>query len=120
MEQYDERLRIFDKTMISENQIKEWELEALDTFMKECGDATQYTATVSQYFSIAELFAIKRFMYKHDHRRLLQFAHQRFEQTGLEQWKHSEKWKDYCDVCKANEVLSSMEIMNKINMNNFT
>jgi radical SAM superfamily enzyme YgiQ (UPF0313 family) len=120
LEQYDERLRIFDKTMISENQIKEWELEALDTFMKECGDATQYTATVSQYFSIAELFAIKRFMYKHDHRRLLQFAHQRFEQTGLEQWKHSEKWKDYCDVCKANEVLSSMEIMNKINMNNFT
>ena len=54
-------------------------------------------------------------MYKHDHRRLLQFAHQRFEQTGLEQWKHGEKWKDYCDVCKANELLSSMEIMNKIN-----
>ena len=112
LEQYDERLKIFDKTIIGEEQIKKWELEALDKFMKECGDATQYTATISQYFSIPELFAIKRFMYKHDFRRLLQFAHQRFEQTGLEQWKHSEKWNSYCEVCKAHEIFESYKITN--------
>ena len=49
-------------------------------------------------------------MYKHDFRRLLQFAHQRFEQTGLEQWKHSEKWNSYCEVCKAHEIFESYKI----------
>ena len=52
--------------------------------MQECGDATQYTATVSQYFSIPELYALKRFMYKKDTRGMLQMAHQRYDQTGLE------------------------------------
>ena len=51
--------------------------------MKECGDAFQYTATISQYFTIPELFAIKQFMYTHDVRRLLQWAHQRYDETGL-------------------------------------
>ena len=69
--------------------------------MTECGDAFQYTATVSQNFTIPELFAMKNFMYKHDARRLLQMAHQRFEQTGQKQWQHSEKWDKYCEVCKA-------------------
>jgi radical SAM superfamily enzyme YgiQ (UPF0313 family) len=106
-EQYDERLKLvknnpnFDKKIIAK-----WELEALDRFMTECGNATQYTATVSQYFTIPELFALKRFMYKHDTRRMLQMAHQRYEQTGLEQWKHSEKWTKYCEVCKAKEEVT--------------
>ena len=37
---------------------------------------------------------------------MLQWAHQRYEQTGLVQWKHSDKWKKYCQVCKAQEELS--------------
>jgi hypothetical protein len=77
------------------------EIETLDKFMTEYGDAFQYTATVSQNFTIPELFAMKNFMYKHDTRRLLQMTHQRFEQTGQKQWQHSEKWDKYCEVCKA-------------------
>ena len=79
---------------------------ALDKFMRECGDATEYTATVSQYFTISELYAVKNFMYKKDIRRLLQMAHQRYEQTKLPQWKHDEKWSKYCFICKANEEIN--------------
>ena len=74
--------------------------------MSECGDATAYTATVSKNFTISELFAIKRFMYTKDTKRLLQMAHERFEQTGLKQWNHDKKWKERCAVCKAKEELS--------------
>ena len=45
-------------------------------------------------------------MYTHDVRRLLQWAHQRFEETNLPQWSHSEKWKKYCEVCQAREEIS--------------
>ena len=106
LQQYDERLKLVkNNSNVDKETISRWELNALDKFMQECGDATQYTATVSQYFTIAELYALKRFMYKHDTRRILQMAHQRYAQTGLEQWKHSEKWAKYCDVCKAVEEL---------------
>jgi hypothetical protein len=40
-------------------------------------------------------------MYRHDADRLLKMAHQRYEETGKEQWTHSEKWEKYCAVCKA-------------------
>jgi len=104
LQQYDQRLKLaYQNKAIDKDTIDKWELEAMDAFMKECGDATDYTATVSQYFTIAELFAIKQFMHKQDIRRLLQMAHQRFEQTGLPQWNHSEKWDKYCSVCQANE-----------------
>jgi hemerythrin superfamily protein len=73
--------------------------------MTECGDATDYTATVSQYFTISELFAIKNFMHKKDVRRLLQMAHQRFEDTGKEWWKHSEKWSKFCNICQSKKEL---------------
>lgn len=108
LQQYDERLKLVtkNKNQVPNEIIKKWELEALDKFMQECGDATQYTATISQYFTIPELFALKQFMYKHDTRRMLQMAHQRYEQTGLEQWNHSEKWAKYCSVCKAREELN--------------
>ena len=36
---------------------------------------------------------------------MLQMAHQRYEQTNLPQWKHSEKWKKYCLVCSAKDEL---------------
>ena len=107
LQQYDERLKLvtgnqnFDKEII-----RKWELYALDKFMSECGDALQYTATVSQYFTIPELFALKQFMYKKDTRRMLQMAHQRFDQTGLEQWHHDEKWAKYCEICKAKDELN--------------
>ena len=106
LQQYDERLKLIkDNQNVTKETILKWELKALDKFMKDCGDATQYTATVSQYFTIPELFALKQFMYKHDTRRMLQMAHQRYDQTGLEQWKHAEKWAKYCHVCKACEEL---------------
>ena len=79
--------------------------------MTDCGDAFQYTATVSQYFTIPELFALKNFMYKHDARRLLQMAHQRYDETKLEHWKHSKKWDKYCEVCTSqNELDQSISI----------
>jgi len=37
---------------------------------------------------------------------MLQMAHQKYDETGLDQWKHSEKWKKYCEVCHAKEELS--------------
>jgi len=110
LSQYDSRLRLIaeGKYKIDEEKISQWKLKALDKFMKDCGDAFNYTATVSQYFTIAELFSLKHFMYKHDTRRMLQMAHQRYEQTGLEQWKHSNKWTKYCDLCKANNELKEI------------
>lgn len=109
-EQYDHKLKLVSDGKITpdENMIKKWRLNALDQFMTDCGDATQYTATVSQNFTIPELFAIKNFMRKHDVRRLLQMAHQRYEQTGLEQWNHSEKWKKYCQICSSQNNLNSL------------
>jgi len=117
LQQYDERLKLVaeGKYQISNELLKKWKLEALDKFMKECGDATEYTATVSQYFTIPELFALKQFMYKHDTRRMLQMAHQRYEQTGLEQWKHSEKWNKYCSICQSKNELN---LKIKISQNN--
>ncbi|HYL66126.1 MAG TPA: radical SAM protein [Nitrosopumilaceae archaeon] len=107
LQQYDERLKLVkDNPNLNKETIAKWKLQALDKFMQDCGDATQYTATVSQYFTIPELFALKQFMYKHDTRRMLQMAHQRYEQTGLEQWNHSEKWTKYCSVCKSREELN--------------
>ena len=44
-------------------------------------------------------------MYNQDTRRLLQMAHQRYQQTGLKQWKHSEKWEKYCEICKVKKEL---------------
>ena len=74
--------------------------------------AFQYTVTVSQNFTIPELFAMKNFMYKHDARCLLQMTHQRFEQTKLKQWQHSEKGDSYCEVCKAKSlILTNVEII---------
>ena len=100
-----------NKHNISDDEIKQWKLEAMDKFMIDCGDATKCTATVSQNFTIPELLALKEFMYKHDTRRILQMAHRKFEETGFPCWKHSEKWKKYCHVCKArDEVNSNLEI----------
>jgi anaerobic magnesium-protoporphyrin IX monomethyl ester cyclase len=112
LEQYDERLRLVkSKKDVDGNLIKKWKLEALDKFIRECGNATQYTATVSQYFSIAELYALKRFMYKKDVKRILQMAHQRYDQTGFDQWSHDAKWKKYCNICKAREELGNEKDM---------
>lgn len=112
LEQYDERLKITKNNIfVDKETISKWKLTALDKFMQECGDATQYTATVSQYFTIPELFALKQFMYKHDTGRMLKMAHQRYEQTRLEQWNHDKKWNKYCEVCKAREQFNrSLEI----------
>ena len=122
LQQYDERLKILqnrnpDSSIpIDEQTIKKWKFAALDKFMKECGNATDYTATVSQYFTISELFALRRFMYKHDTRRMLQMAHQRYDQTGLEQWKHDEKWNKYCHVCQAKEEMTKQITVTKVSL----
>ena len=114
LQQYDTKLKLIaeGKGKVSEETLHQWKLSALDKFMTECGDATNYTATVSQYFTIPELFALKEFMYKHDTTRLLQMAHQKYDETGLEQWKHDEKWKKYCEVCKSKEECS--QILNEL------
>jgi anaerobic magnesium-protoporphyrin IX monomethyl ester cyclase len=108
LQQYDTKLKLIaeGKVKVDEKTLHKLKLDALDKFMTECGDATKYTATISQYFTIAELVALKEFMYKHDTRRMLQMAHQRYEQTGLEQWKHSEKWNKYCEVCESKKEIS--------------
>ena len=106
LEQYDERLKLVNNgTHVDENLVQKWKLSALDKFMSECGDAFEYTATVSQYFTIPDLFAIKNFMNRHDTDRLLKMAHQRYEETGKEQWQHSDKWEKYCPVCKAKKTI---------------
>jgi anaerobic magnesium-protoporphyrin IX monomethyl ester cyclase len=107
--QYDPRLKLISENNygVSKKYIDELRLSALDKFMKECGDATEYTATVSQNFTVPELYALKRFMYTHDTKRMLEWAHQRYDQTGLPQWTHDQKWKKYCAVCQAKEELSS-------------
>ena len=109
MQQYDSKLKLVSdgKYKVDKKSIEKWKFQALDKFMKECGSALNYTATVSQYFTIPELFALKEFMYKHDTRRMLQMAHQRYEQTGLKQWKHSEKWAHYCDNCTSKKSLET-------------
>ena len=108
LQQYDTKLKLVadGKAKVDEKTLAKWKLSALDEFMTECGDATKYTATVSQYFTIPELFALKEFMYKHDTRRMLQMAHQKYDETGLEQWNHDKKWNKYCEVCKSTEELS--------------
>ena len=47
-------------------------------------------------------------MYKQDTRRMLQMAHNKYDETGLEQWNHDEKWKKYCSICKAKEEINQM------------
>ena len=101
LQQYDERLKSDLIDNIDKRTVAEWKLAALDKFMSECGDAFQYTATVSQYFTIPDLFAIKNLMYTHDTNRLLKMAHQRYDETKKEQWNHSVKWEKYCPVCTA-------------------
>ena len=108
LQQYDPKLKLISegKYNVDKDTIEKWQFEALDKFMKECGDALNYTATVSQYFTIPELFALKEFMYKHDTSRMIKMAHQRFEETGLPQWKVSKKWEKYDPVAIAREELS--------------
>jgi len=110
LEQYDERILLVNQGKFSvENRIlKKMYLEALDKFMEDCGDATQYTATVSRNFTIPELIALKQFMYNHDVRRMLQMANQKYEETKLPQWKVSEKWKKYDPNRKAEKELTKI------------
>jgi len=115
LQQYDHRLKLVEQGQyqVDEDTIKKWKLESLDKFMKDCGDAFDYTATVSQYFTVGDLFTLKKFMYLHDTRRLLQFAHQRYKETGLDQWKHGEKWNKYCQICQSvDELAMKAEILN--------
>ena len=88
--------------------MKKWYLSALDKFMQDCGDATNYTATVSKNFTIPELIALKQFMYTHDTRRMIQMANQKYEETKLPQWKISEKWEKYNPKYKAKKELNAI------------
>jgi len=113
LEQYDPRLSfVNDGTFkVDENIVQKWKLQALDKFMDECGDAFEYTATISEYFSIPELFAIKHLMFTQDTKRLLQWAHKRYDETGKECWKHSEKWNHYCTICTCKSELNNFELI---------
>ncbi len=107
LQQYDTKLKLIaeGKAKVNNELLHKWKLSAMDEFMTECGDAVKYTATVSQYFTIPELLVIKEFMYKHDTRRLLRMAHEKYNETKLEQWKHAQKWEKYCEVCKSEKML---------------
>ena len=106
LQQYDERIKILKQDEVKNKEILDkLRLEAMDKFMSECGNATDYTATVSEYFTIPELFALKQFMYRYDVKRILQMAHQRYEQTGLEQWNHDEKWSKLCQICESRQII---------------
>jgi len=109
LQQYDPKLKLIDNGdyTVSPSVLKKLKLNALDKFMKECGDALNYTATVSQYFTIPELFALKHFMFTHDTKRMLEWAHQRYEETGNEQWKVSEKWEKYDPIQQAKKELEA-------------
>ena len=111
--QYDPRIKLATEknAVVNQDDLKKWKLSALDRFMKECGDAFQYTATVSKNFTIPELFALKHFMYMHDTKRFLEWSHQRYDETKLPQLKHDPKWSKYCSVCKAeNELLAKIQV----------
>lgn len=116
LSQYDPKIKLVGEGKIEATNeiVNKWKLNALDKFMIDCGDAFQYTATVSQYFSIPELFAIKNLMYQKDASRLLYWAHQRYEETNLPQWKHSEKWTQYCNVCKAESLAMQSKQVSQI------
>ena len=107
LEQYEPRLQLIknNELDIPKETVEKWKLRALDKFMTECGDATQYTATVSQYFSVSELFSIKQFMYKKDIRRILQLSHDMYDRTQKEYWLHDKKWESYCKICEAKKEL---------------
>jgi anaerobic magnesium-protoporphyrin IX monomethyl ester cyclase len=111
LSQYDPRISMQGIENIKPEILEKWKMDSLDEFMTECGDATQYTATVSQYFTVPELIAIKRLMYKKDIRRILQMAHQRYEQTKEIQWKHDDRWSKYCDHCKAKNEFKDNKIL---------
>ena len=110
LEQYDERLKMVHqgKYAVDNKILKKWYLDTLDKFMQDCGDATNYTATVSKNFTIPELIALKQFMYTHDTRRMLQMANQKYEETKLPQWKISEKWQMYNPTHKAKKELNNI------------
>jgi hypothetical protein len=42
---------------------------------------------------------------------MLQMAHQRYDQLGLEQWNHSEKWEKYCPICKSRKELDERNLV---------
>ena len=68
-----------------------------------------WMSTIVRHFTIPDLIALKRFMYKHDTGRMIKMAHQRFEETGLPQWKISEKWKKYDP-----KAIASIELSKKL------
>jgi radical SAM superfamily enzyme YgiQ (UPF0313 family) len=113
LEQYDPRLTMIRNGLceINNETLKDWKLRALDKFMTECGDAFEYTATISEYFTVPELFALKHLMHTKDTRRLLQWAHQRYDETAKNYWKHSAKWNHYCDVCNGKFQLDNMQLI---------
>ena len=114
LEQYDPKLAMIRNGLyqINDEIVKDLKLKALDKFMTECGDAFEYTATISEYFTVPELFAIKHFMYTQDTRRLLQWAHQRYDETKKDYWMHSEKWNHYCAICSGKLQLDNIPLDN--------
>lgn len=113
LEQYEPQLQLIKSSeiQVDEKTIENLKLKALDKFMAECGDAFEYTATVSEYFTIPELYAIKHLMHTKDTKRLLQWAHQRYDETGKKFWQHDNKWNKYCNICRGKETISELPLV---------
>ncbi len=102
LQQYDERLALLEKfpnPNISDEIIKKWKDEALQTFLLSLNNATDYSCTVSKKFDYADLIAIKHFMHEQDTDKLLKLAHMRG-------WEHYQKWDNICPVCKAEKDIA--------------
>ncbi len=102
LEQFDERLAHLKKSPnhnISDDTVKQWKNDALETFLLSLNNATDFTATVSKHFDFGDLIAIKHFMHTCEPEKLLKLAH-------LRGWPHLSKWDQLCPVCKAEEELS--------------
>lgn len=102
LSQYDDKLALLRKhpnPNISKEQITKWKEEALEKFLLSLNNATDYSCTVSKHFDFADLLAIKYLMHNCDNDKLLRLAH-------IRGWKHQDKWKGICPICKATEELA--------------
>ena len=100
LSQYEEKLNLIKyNPNITQEQIREWQDQALQKFLLSLNNATDYSCTVSKHFDFADLLAIRYLVYTHDYEKLLKLSH-------IRNWPHQKKWEHMCPVCKAEMEIS--------------